>query len=240
MPVMPSKLLNPTGGWWWHARAWRSLGRWESAIQAMQQEWLQAGPNGQRLVLIGASAGWMFSTDVLLRFKTIETWDIDPWAGRLFDWRHGRELRRHGLQVRHCVGDAWAHESSWLQKDRHSLYWFDNVLGQLRFMLPPDSARQQVQQLKSKLARVAWGSVHDRYSGPLRPNRPVPASWRSRAGVDLNDAVAQSWLQSWGAQDAWLDHLTEQVFSPDTAVLNLAWPFKSDFGHWLEMGWQLP
>ena len=60
------------------------------------------------------------------------------------------------------------------------------------------------------------------------------------SGVDLNDTAAQRWLQSWGAKGEWLDHLTEGVFRSNTPVLNLAWPFRRDFGHWLEMGWQLP
>ena len=235
-----SSLSNPTGGWWWHARAWRSLSEWQGVTLAMEQAWLQDSPRADRLVLIGASAGWMLSTRVLAQYPEIETWDIDPWAGRLFDWRHGRTLRKQGIALHHHVGDAWAHTSIWLRQDGRSLYWFDNVLGQLRFVLPLAQARQQVEQLKSRLGRVVWGSVHDRYSGPLHGSQNTPAPWRSMSGVDLNDTAAQRWLQSWGAEGEWLDHLTEGVFRSNTPVLNLAWPFRRDFAHWLEMGWQLP
>ncbi|MEY2660198.1 MAG: hypothetical protein RLZZ123_1370 [Pseudomonadota bacterium] len=182
----------------------------------------------------------MLSREWLGRFKRVETWDIDPWAGRLFDWRHGRALRHAGVKVHHFVGDAWEHESEWLRRDQESLYWFDNVLGQLRFMQAPELVRQRIERVKTRLSHVAWGSVHDRYSGPLRGLDTVPSAWRSSCGVDLLAPQAQDWLQAWGAEGSWLDHLTENVFRPQTPVLNLAWPFKPVFGHWLEMGWQLP
>ena len=240
MPTLAPKWTNPTGGWWWHVRAWRIQNAWRPVMQAMHDEWVQQSPSADRLVLIGPSAGWMLSREWLGRFKRVETWDIDPWAGRLFDWRHGRALRHAGVKVHHFVGDAWEHESEWLRRDQESLYWFDNVLGQLRFMQAPELVRQRIERVKTRLSHVAWGSVHDRYSGPLRGMDTAPPAWRSSCGIDLLAPRAQDWLQAWGAEGSWLDHLTENVFRPQTPVLNLAWPFKPDFGHWLEMGWQLP
>ena len=186
MPTLAPKWTNPTGGWWWHVRAWRSQNAWRPVMQAMHDEWVQQSPSADRLVLIGPSAGWMLSREWLGRFKRVETWDIDPWAGRLFDWRHGRALRHAGVMVHHFVGDAWEHESEWLRIDQESLYWFDNVLGQLRFMQAPELVRQRIERVKTRLSHVAWGSVHDRYSGccvgwtpPRPPGDPLAASTSS-------------------------------------------------------------
>ncbi|MDI9332391.1 MAG: hypothetical protein QM527_14005 [Alphaproteobacteria bacterium] len=137
MPSLNTRKTNPTGGWWWHARAWRSQTDWQGVAQSLRDEWLR--------------------------------------------------------------------------RDVHTVYWFDNVLGQLRFLQPLESTRHQINQLKKRLKGVAWGSLHDRYSGPLSGSHETPPDWRSTAGVDLHDPLAQPWLHRWGAK-----------------------------GDWLEMGWQLP
>jgi hypothetical protein len=235
------QLSNPTGGWWWHVRAWRRQGQWAATLQRMQDWWLQTAPAASRLVLIGASAGWMMSDAWLKRYPNVETWDIDPWAQRLFDWRHGRALRAAGVRWTHHRGDAWQHSGAWLRDRADSVFWFDNVLGQLRFALPLDQARARVDAVKHLMQGCRWGSVHDRYSGPLAVAcAALPPPWPSASGVDLEDRAAQDWLHGWGARAPWLDHLTAGVFAPRTPVLNLAWPLAPQRGHWLELGWQLP
>lgn len=237
-----ARRLNPTGGWWWHARAWHRQRLWRTTTGQMHDWWLQTAPPARRLVIIGASAGWMMSAPWLTRYRELETWDIDPWARRLFEWRHGRALRAAQVRWSHHTSDAWAQPESWLHDQADSVFWFDNVLGQLRFALPLAQARARVEGVKQLMRDARWGSVHDRYSGPLgvRPAASPPAPWPSTCGVDLNERRAQDWLHAWGAQAPWLDHLTDRVFVQGTPVLNLAWPFQTDFGHWLELGWQLP
>jgi hypothetical protein len=235
------RLANPTGGWWWHARAWRRQRSWQATTRQMQDWWLQTAPAAQRLVLIGASAGWMMSDAWLTRHREIETWDIDPWARRLFEWRHGQALRSAGVRWTHHAGDAWLQTEAWLRASAESVFWFDNVLGQLRFALELDLARKRIEAVKHLMQGTRWGSVHDRYSGPLaQPCAKGAAPWRSTSGVDLEDRAAQDWLHGWGARAPWLDHLTERVFESATPVLNLAWPIQPNWGHWLELGWQLP
>lgn len=235
-----TRWVNPTGGLLWHARAWRNLNAWQPTLHIMQDWWLQNAPRADRLVIIGASAGWMMSPLWLRQFKAVQTWDIDPWSHGLFQQRHGRAMRQAGTAWTHHLGDAWSEDLVWKQADDQTLYWFDNVLGQLRFMGDHATAQARILEVRQRLHKTRWGSVHDRYSGALSGHRPLPPAWRSSAGVDLASKSAQDWLQSWGAQGHWLDHLTEQVFENGTPVLNLAWAFKPRFGHWLEMGWQLP
>ena len=182
----------------------------------------------------------MLSQAWLTRFQEIHTWDIDPWSERLFGWRHGKALRRAGISWVHHNHDAWLDPQAWEMSGPDTLYWFDNVLGQLRFVLPLAQARQQVEQLKSRLGRVVWGSVHDRYSGPLHGSQNTPAPWRSMSGVDLNDTAAQRWLQSWGAEGEWLDHLTENVLPPQAGRRLLCWPISRARLHWVEAGWVAP
>jgi hypothetical protein len=233
--------VNPSGGWWWHMRAWRRQTLWRATTDQLQGWWLQTAPAAQRLVLIGASAGWMMSDAWLTRHREVETWDIDPWSPRLFNWRHGRALRQAHVRWTHHTGDAWARPEAWLHTTADTVFWFDNVLGQLRFTQPLAQARQRVQTVKEMMRDTRWGSVHDRYSGPLNAAKAVRAApWTSTRGIDLDAPIAQDWLHTWGAQAPWLDHLTEEVFASGTPVLNLAWPFQADFGHWLELGWQLP
>jgi hypothetical protein len=235
------RIANPTGGWWWHARAWRRQGLWQPTTQHLHRWWLQTAPQAPRLVLIGASAGWMMSDVWLTRHKEIETWDIDPWSGRLFKWRHGAAMRAAGVRWTHHSGDAWSHTDEWVRDSAESVFWFDNILGQLRFALGLDQARTRIESVQRLMQGTRWGSVHDRYSGALSPpHAPPPAPWTSNSGVDLEDRSAQNWLHGWGARAPWLDHLTERVFKPGTPVLNLAWPIQPNFGHWLELGWQLP
>jgi len=98
--------MNLTGGLHWHARAWRAQSRW-AQTRAEIETWLltQAVPTGH-LMVIGASAGWMMSTEWLARFKTVQTWDIDPMSAPLFHWRHGRALKAQGVRLTCHTGDA--------------------------------------------------------------------------------------------------------------------------------------
>jgi hypothetical protein len=101
--------MNLTGGIAWHWLAWRSQARWASTSQAIAH-WLlhqahvfkASGVADQpSLLLIGASAGWMMSSQWLQQFARIDTFDIDPLAAPLFKWRHDE-----------IITDSWG-ESDW-------------------------------------------------------------------------------------------------------------------------------
>ena len=86
---------NLTGGPAWHWQAWRSEKAWAPTVDALET-WLlaQTTPETPRtLLLIGASAGWMMPHLGLQQFKESHTFDIDPLAGHLFKWRHGKKLQ---------------------------------------------------------------------------------------------------------------------------------------------------
>jgi hypothetical protein len=230
--------MNLTGGWHWHWRAWRSQERWALASAQIAQ-WLMAQDMPrQQLVLIGASAGWMLPTSWLAQFDEVHTWDIDPLAAPLFRWRHGRELKRHGTVLLLHTGDGLAQLPDIVRAVPYAFFWFDNVLGQLRFTDEPlERVTQRLKTLHHSLRRVAWGSVHDRMSGPTIPQSTSPPPHPTIAGLAMETPEAQAWLQKMGAISPWLDHLTEHVLPEGTPVQYTAWPFKTNYAHWLEMGW---
>jgi hypothetical protein len=230
--------MNLTGGWHWHWRAWRSQARWATA-SAQLADWLtvQTMPR-QQLVLIGASAGWMLPTVWLAQFDEIHAWDIDPLAAPLFRWRHGHALKRQGTTLHLHTGDGLAQMLHVVQAMPHAFFWFDNVLGQLRFTGEPlDAVSCRLHTLQQTLRHVAWGSVHDRMSGPTTAQARLPPAQQGFAGVAMETPEGQAWLQRMGAISPWLDHLTEQVLPKGTPVQYTAWPFKPGYAHWLEMGW---
>jgi hypothetical protein len=231
---------NPTGGIGWHARACRSKLAWRDTSQTIESWLLEKSPLAQRLVVVGASAGWMLSHSWLTRFKEVHTWDIDPWAKPLFHWLHGKSLSRYGISWIHHENDPWLCEHAWQDAGPDTIYWFDNVLGQLPLIMLSQESERRIRFLQQALKATHWGSIHDRYSGPIQGHRSLAPAWASLSGIGPADIHAQKWLQNWGAEGDWSDHLTSGVFRPGTPVLNVAWAFKPKLGHWLEMGWQTP
>lgn len=234
-------ILNPTGGLRWHWKAWRSRQRW--AITSTQlADWLHATtPDVQCLVIIGSSAGWMLSSEWLARFREVHTWDIDPLAGRLFSWQHGAALRRSQTRLHHHTGDGIQALPRLTVSMPRALFWFDNVLGQLRF-LERDTSRveSQLRQLRQLMRGVCWGSVHDRFSGPTDGTPGLPPPRMGEAGWTADDPRTQAWLRQLHAQSPWGDHLTGEVFAAGTPTLNLGWEIHPGHHHWLEAGWASP
>lgn len=232
---------NPSGGLRWHWRAWRWRHRWAGTCQQIE-DWLMAQTDmpSETLVLIGASAGWMMPPRWLARFATVHTWDIDPWAAILFRRRHGAALRAQGSVLHTHTGDALAQLPTLIAEQPQALFWFDNVLGQLCLFEPgrTEAVEQRLRGLRHTMARVAWGSLHDRLSGPVHEHSlTIPPLRSVTAGTDAASAAQQAWLRSIHAQSPWGDHLTAEVFPRGTALAQIAWPFMPGHWHWLEMGW---
>jgi len=230
--------VNLTGGLHWHWRAWRSQERWAPAATQISDWLLAQDMPRQQLVLVGASAGWMLPTPWLRQFEEVHAWDIDPLAAPLFRWRHGLAMKKSGTRLHLHTGDGFAALKACMQERPEAFYWFDNVLGQLRFTgqdLP--SVGQQLRRIQQQMSPVAWGSIHDRLSGRCSPRGALPLSHQSTVPMALESPQAQSWLHEMGAISPCLDHLTEHVLPKGTRVQHTAWDFKPGYAHWLEMGW---
>jgi hypothetical protein len=236
--------MNLTGGLHWHWRAWRAQAMW-AQTRADIETWLLAQPvPTDHLILIGASAGWMMSLPWLTRFKSLQTWDIDPLAGRLFKWRHGLTLKARGVRLQCHTGDALTQLPHLLREQPQATIFFDNVLGQIRFQnhsIP--QAEKRLHSITQALRGRHWGSVHDRMSGPVIsawPEHALPNTPLTEQGSPDEEAATQAWLGLMGAQSPWLDHLTGSVFPAGTTLTHIAWPMKTQYWHWLQAGWVSP
>ncbi len=180
----------------------------------------------------------MLPTEWLTQFEEVHAWDIDPLAAPLFRWRHGPGFKREGTRLNLHTGDGLAQLDELTHTLPTAFFWFDNVLGQLRFTDPSqDAVAQRLKHLQRQLKTVAWGSVHDRMSGPHTHGIQFPTARQSVAGMAMETSEGQAWLHKMGAISPWLDHLTEGVLPKGTPVQYTAWPFKPGYAHWLEMGW---
>jgi hypothetical protein len=244
--------MNLTGGVAWHWLAWRSQARWASTSQAIEH-WLlnqaqvfkASGVVGQpSLLLIGASAGWMMSSQWLQQFARVDTFDIDPLAAPLFKWRHGAALKAQGVEL-HChTHNALQDLPALLNAHPKACVFFDNVLGQLRFQRPSAAWQQveaDIQKIQKQLKGREWGSVHDRMSGPTL-EKIVESDALPVRNSQQND---QQWLTQLNAESPWLDHLTHDVFPLETSgqginIQNFAWNFSPRYRHWLQAGWVRP
>jgi hypothetical protein len=236
---------NLTGGPAWHWQAWRSQKTWAPTVDALET-WLFAQTSDtsrSTLLIIGASAGWMMPNTWLCQFKEVHTYDIDPFAARLFRWRHGSNLQAQGIQLNCHTQNALTNLPALLAAHPKASLFFDNILGQLRFN------SSDIHSVEKNIARIVkivkgreWGSVHDRMSGPVSHLQPSPhhqAQLPETAG-HLDSEQAQKWLSRMQAQSPWLDHLTGNVFSNEIPVHNFAWAFKPNYWHWLQAGWVKP
>lgn len=239
--------MNLTGGISWHWLAWRSQARWAPTSQAISQ-WLlqnaQALPSKDKhpkphVLLIGASAGWMMSSQWLSQFGHVDTFDIDPLAAVLFKWRHSAALKAQNTTLSCHTQDALQNLPELLVAYPKACVFFDNILGQVRFQHPANDwalVEKKLKQLKVLLKDREWGSLHDRMSGRL--NETIASS--SRLPLRESNWDDQRWLTELDAQSPWLDHLTHSVFPGGTKVHDFAWNFSPRYRHWLQAAWVRP
>ena len=240
---------DTTGGWRWHWRAFRRRRRWRETA-AQLAAWLDGTrPASDELLLVGGSAGWMMSGRWLQRFARVTVVDLDPLAPRLFGMNHGRALAASGTRLEFLRMDALANLPQLLASHPSASVFFDNVLGQHRYRVPQvERAEAELNGLAARLAGRDWGSVHDLFSGPVRPDAGC-ASLRldgrvGSQGVEIDgqkgDALHRRILANAGASGAWMDHLTSGVLPPGTDSALISWPFLPGYSHWLQAGWVAP
>ena len=181
----------------------------------------------------------------LTQFTRIDAYDIDPLARNLFNWRHGRALRKSQTHISHHRQDAMAHLPDILAQHPQASIWFDNMLGQHRYRIRDEAlVEKELRALKTTLAGRDWGSVHDLLSGPTSvtqsPDLRIQNIRQNVYPKDMDATYNQSLVQSLRAQGIWFDHLTSHVFAHDTSTTLIPWEFKSNYWHWLQAGWQTP
>ncbi len=156
-------LISASGGFSYHLRAFRYRHSLWAPFHRELREWLTGWkPSSRQLVIIGSSGGYALSRQFLARFESVEAWDLDPLARRIFLWRHP------GVRVR-GVNALTSRGRFTPELLRESLpdgaaVLFTNVLGQL-----PYECRKGVRLDWVKLHRALegreWATFHDRLSG---------------------------------------------------------------------------
>jgi hypothetical protein len=243
---------DTTGGWRWHLRALLAKRRWQPTCAALAQ-WLEEQPQaGDTLVLIGPSAGWMMHTPWLSRYRYIEAFDLDPNAEGLFRLRHGRLLKRGGVNLRFHRTDAFDDLDRILTEYPKATLFFDNVLGQQIYRFRDDlpALERRLNTLSRQLAGRHWGSIHDWMSGPARANQAPDIVARhisdltvTQSGYRLGDRTtspercAQELMAPLAAHGVWQDHLSSGIFPPGTSIRLIPWAFLPGHWHWLQAGW---
>ena len=234
--------MNPSGGFFWHLRAWRSQALWQGTRQQIGHWLAQVKPRSKELLLIGASAGWMMDSVWLQGFSRVRTFDLDPLAAPLFRARHGRALKTSGTELLCYTRDALTDFPTLLQAHPTSAVLFDNLLGQVRFhRRSVAETENRIELIVTALGGREWGSLHDAYSGVIRAawptNHPPATHCSPHSPNNVSEPANATWLRQLGAQGDWLDHLTSKVFAPGTSLHHIAWPYRPRYCHWLQAGW---
>jgi len=235
--------MSSSTDWHWHARAWMARRRWAATRERIER-WLLSvrtlADVPRELLLLGGSAGWMMSPAFLAGFERVLLVDMDPWAPRLLRLNHGAALSRHGVLLDFLCGDVHERLDEALARHPGACVLFDNFLGlDSIYTRSLELTGRRKRTLRQTLAPVAWGSVHDRLSGPgTEQGLAIPPLRTVAAGSLFGTPAQQDWLRSIHAQSPWGDHLTAEVFPRGTPLAQIAWPFKPGHWHWLEMGWR--
>jgi hypothetical protein len=222
------RLWRPSGGLAWHWRAWRAARRYRPfrlAIESWLTEW---SPPGQRLILVGPSAGWTLPSAWLLGFREICALDLDPLARWLFALNHPRCRELTWLR-----GDLVTELPPRLAVWPDAAVLFCNVLGQLA--LEREDHEAILTALPRLLERHHWASFHDCYTGDV-----LRYEFEALAPLTLQRRMRADDLQRLGLGGEWRDHGTGQLFPAQHPRAYFPWWIREDKLHWIEAATMAP
>lgn len=207
---LAQRLINESGGIWYHGRAWRyRTTLWRPFISRLESLLLPAlAGRAGRLVLVGPSAGWTLTDRVLTLFSELVLIEPDPLAVWLLRRRLARvapaAVVNHDPHDYFADGDGPQHLRDAYAGDT---VLFCNLLGQLHLLLaePRLSAVRRGVRGILRAPGLTWLSYHDRCSAdaPLL----LPPSPAAR----LNDAACRACFPG-AAPAACVDHGTGELF----------------------------
>jgi hypothetical protein len=184
-------LLHPSGGLFYHLRAWRwRYTRWQPFHSEIAR-WLEAWqPQAAHLVLIGPSGGYGLNARFLARFQRITVLEPDPLA---------RHLLRKGFAD---FKFEFADSAGLAQQDGpanlaqcypEAAFLFCNLLGQKLVGQGGGHHRQAwLSALQAALQGREWASWHDLASSTRRPDRFGQLALPQAEPLD--DLLARFWI----------------------------------------------
>lgn len=221
--------LRQSGGLQWHLRALRYQrlhDPFRHAVGAFLQAW---NPGASHLIIVGPSAGWFLPRPFLHPFSRLTLIDLDTSAPFFFTLRHGRRLRRRGVELEWLHTDFVSSLPQLLSTHRRAAVLFCNVLGQLG--LERDDYEERLLQLPKWLAGRSWASFHDRYSASMATDEmPDSSPFTSREPMD------EVMLQRLGCGGEWTDHGTGGVLPDGMLRHYFPWRITPRRFHWIEAG----
>ena len=239
-------LFNIAGGIRYHARGLRnSEGLWVPFRQALGGWLREWQPGGQKLVIIGPSAGYCLERAWLGSFKEIACLDPDPLARLIF--RRRLSAFAPDTQVSWSTDNFLSERIPALQIRRLEKFLalhpgapvlFSNFLGQLSLLLhenhvnvPKSQAAWKSSLVRRTLAGRSWASFHDRLSGKLTPRFEQPY----RTSVRLTDDEIISKLYPEPDTTAELgDHETDGLFPREREHAYFHWSLTRQWVHLIE------
>lgn len=184
-------LLHPSGGLFYHLRAWRwRRSRW-LPFHSEVARWLDAWrPQAAHLVLVGPSGGYALNARFLARFPRITVLEPDA-------------LARHLLRRRFAGFDFEFADSAWLAHPEggkllalrypDAAFLFCNLLGQKLAGQGAGHDRQSwLTALQAALHSREWASWHDLASTARRPDRFGQLSLPGDEPLD--DLLVRFWI----------------------------------------------
>jgi len=232
-------MLDPSGGLIYHWRAARYAKTIWAPFRAAVETWLTSWtPPEEKIMIIGASGGYMLPECFLNRFRETLAVDPDPLTRCIFR-RRFRSLRgtlrwesRDHFRFSEMSDRPFR---DLLDANPDAAVLFSNLWGQVRFLVDNTSRTDDVlrfwqERLPGILAGRSWASYHDRYSGT---DHAISKTWfaanRKLSGADL----IRSFYNRVPAGE-WVDHLTADFFPAASRYDYFLWRFTPHSVHIIE------
>lgn len=186
-------LLHPSGGVFYHLRAWRwRYTRWLSFCGEVTR-WLDAWrPQATHLVLVGPSAGYALNARFLARFQRITVLEPDALARYLLRKRFpdfAFEFDKFADSTRLALPEGGQRLA---ERYPDAAFLFCNLLGQKLTGQPAQHHRQTwLAALQTAVQAREWASWHDLASTARRPDRFGQLSLPKAEPLD--DLLARFW-----------------------------------------------
>lgn len=223
---MPSQFLHPSGGLFYHLRAWRYRQNLWAPFHAQLRHCLNDWrPDCAELVLVGPSGGYALTRPFLERFQTVRALEPDPLA-RWILRRRFADIRFEFIDLDLATPTGPAELAT-----RHpcAAILFCNLFGQQLVGAATDFDRQTwLQTVEAALRGRDWASWHE-----LISTRQAPAhdeTYRAEQAEPLEQICARFWA---GGELALIDHGTAGLCADRPRHYTL-WPLTPDCFHLME------
>ena len=167
-------LINPAGGFCYHYKAYTNKHSWASFLDQSKKWQTQLSNQNSKLLLIGPSAGYSLSSQLLSKYNQIDVLEIDSLAKWLFKKRFSKHpnikfSNKIYFSIKNDSFNLIVEDLKQIKKDfpQHDIF-FCNFLGQLPVLNKKISEQDYrlffTEELHKILSDRTWYSYHDIFS----------------------------------------------------------------------------